>query len=106
MGLIVNSVFDVKRFESENRVSRLTLSEIPKMLEAASIPAIVQGGMFRPEQPTELPEGTRVHLVVQLVPAKELTFAEKFARFEELRARSPIHAGGEKFRREDLYDRR
>ena len=76
------------------------------MLDAASIPAIVQGGMFRPEQPTALPEGTRVNLVVQPLPAKELSFAERFARFEELRARSPIRAGGEKFRREDLYDRR
>lgn len=76
------------------------------MLDASSIPAIVQGGMFRPEQPIELPEGTRVNLVVQELPAKGLTFPEKFARFEELRASSPIRAGGEKIRRDELCDRR
>ena len=76
------------------------------MLDAASVPAVVEGGMFRPEHPTELPEGTLVNLVVQPLPTKELTFTEKFARFEELRARLPIRVGGEKFRREDLYDRR
>ena len=75
------------------------------MLDSTSISAVVEGGMFRPEQPTELPEGTRVSLVVQPLPSKELTFAEKFARFEELRIRLPIRAGGGKFRRDNLYDR-
>ena len=76
------------------------------MLDASSISAVVQGGMFRPDQPTEFPEGTRVTLVVQRSPSQESTFAERFARFEQLRASSPINLGGEKFRREELYDRR
>ena len=75
------------------------------MLDASTISAVVQGGMFRPDQPTEFPEGTRVSLVVQRSLPQELTFAERFARFEQLRANSPINLDGEKFRREELYDR-
>ena len=75
------------------------------MFESSLISAVVEGGKFRPDEPTELPEGTRVTLVVQPSPPQEMTFAEKFARFEELRRRSPINLGGEKFRRDELYDR-
>ena len=76
------------------------------MLETSTVDAVVEGGVFRPDQPIELPEGTRVTLVVQPSPPAEQSFAEKFACFEDLRARSPIHLAGEKFRRDELYDRR
>ncbi len=69
------------------------------------IQATYEHGVLRPDDPLTLPEGARVHLVIQPFPAPKRAWEDRFAEFERFLTEHPISSGGLKFTRDELYDR-
>lgn len=80
------------------------------------ITATFTGGQFRPDESLPLAEDTRVNLTIEVVD-DESDLDEEFhgdraksiAAWESIKARlkkRPIHGGGKKYTRDELYERR
>jgi hypothetical protein len=70
------------------------------------ITATVHNGMLKPDELLSLPEQTRVKLTIE--PIEEWSPAKARAAWEALQARlkeRPLHLGGKRFTRDELYDR-
>ncbi len=69
--------------------------------------ATVVSGVFKPDQPLPLPEQTRVKLTVEPIenwsPEKALAAWENF---KTLLKEHPLHLGGKRYSRDELYERR
>jgi predicted DNA-binding antitoxin AbrB/MazE fold protein len=73
-----------------------------------TVTAVFEHGVFRPESPCDLPEGSRVVLAIQDEPKKPLSEEERRAirrRVVARMRRSPLPADAPQFRRDDIYDR-
>lgn len=71
------------------------------------IDATVINGVFHPDEPVQLPDRSRVRLTVQPIEAWSAETAR--AEWESLKAslaKHPVHLGGKRFTRDELYDRR
>jgi predicted DNA-binding antitoxin AbrB/MazE fold protein len=69
--------------------------------------ATVVGGVFKPDQPLPLPEQTRVKLTVE--PVEEWSREKALAAWEALKTllqEQPLHLGGKRYTRDELYERR
>ncbi len=74
---------------------------------AGQLSAVFENGVFRPESPCDLPEGTRVTLAIRDEKA-ELSVEERRAirrQVVERMARNPLPEDAPHFRRDDFYDR-
>jgi hypothetical protein len=71
------------------------------------ISATWTGGVLKPDSALPLPDQTRVRLTVQLI--EEWSPENARAAWKALQARlkeRPLHLGGKRIRRDELYDRR
>jgi len=71
------------------------------------ITATVVGGVFKPDQPVPLPEQTRVKLTVE--PVEDWSREKALAAWEALKTllrEQPLHLGGKRYTRDELYERR
>lgn len=70
-----------------------------------AIQATYEHGVLRPDDPLTLPEGSRVHLVIQPMADPKQAWEDRFAEFQKFLKEHPISSGGRKFTRDELYDR-
>ncbi len=71
------------------------------------ITATYQNGVFKPDQPLSLSEGTRVQLVLTSDgDASEQTDDEAWEELERLWAKLQIDSGGRLLTRDELHERR
>ena len=71
------------------------------------VEATLTNGVLKPDRPLPLPDQTRVRLTVE--PVEEWSPEKARAAWEALQARlreRPLHLGGKRFTRDELYDRR
>lgn len=71
------------------------------------VDATLTNGLLKPDQPLPLPDRARVRLTVE--PIEEWSPEKARAAWEALQARlkeRPLHLGGKRFTRDELYDRR
>jgi hypothetical protein len=71
------------------------------------VTATVVGGMLKPDENLQLAEQTRVKLTVE--PIEEWSREKALAAWESLKAwlkENPLHLGGKRCTRDELYDRR
>jgi len=71
------------------------------------VEATLTNGVLKPDRPLPLPDQTRVRLTVE--PIEEWSPEKARAAWEALQARlkeRPLHLGGKRFTRDELYDRR
>jgi predicted DNA-binding antitoxin AbrB/MazE fold protein len=71
------------------------------------VSAIWTGGVLKPDSALPLADQTRVRLTVE--PIEEWSPEKARAAWEALQARlkeRPLHLGGKRFTRDELYDRR
>jgi predicted DNA-binding antitoxin AbrB/MazE fold protein len=69
--------------------------------------ATVVNGMLKPDHPLSLAEQSRVRLTIE--PIEEWSQEKALATWERIRARlkeHPLHFGGVRYSREELYERR
>lgn len=73
--------------------------------------ATFEDGVFKPETPVDCPDHSRVRLKIEQVDRQarwDATREERDAalkRFIEGAIKHPIHSGGERFTRDELYER-
>ena len=73
-----------------------------------TVTAVYEHGVFRPDSPCDLPEGSRVVLAIQDAPQKPLSEEEKKRMIEEMierMKRNPLPPDAPRFKRDDFYDR-
>ena len=74
------------------------------------VDATLINGMLKPDQPLPLPDHTRVRLTIESIePIAEWSPEKAKAAWEAIMARlkeHPLHFGGKRFKRDELYDRR
>ena len=66
--------------------------------------ATIVGGMLKPDEVLEIPEQTRVKLTIETIGAE----SDAVAAWKRIQARlekSPVHGGGKRFIRDELYER-
>jgi hypothetical protein len=71
------------------------------------IDATVIGGVLHPDQPIPLPDRSRVRLTIE--PIEALAPEKARSVWELLKAslaKQPLHLGGKRFSRDELYERR
>lgn len=71
-----------------------------------TIPAVFDHGVFRPETPVALPEGTRVTLQVDVEDQEQRKRREALAEFVQFCRESKVNSGGLKLTRDELHERR
>lgn len=71
-----------------------------------TIPAVFDQGVFRPETPVALAEGTRVTLTVDVEDEELRKRQAAFAEFVRYCQESKIDSGGLKLTRDQLHERR
>lgn len=65
------------------------------------------GGIRHPDEPVQLPDRSRVRLTIE--PSETWSAEKARAEWESLKARlvkQPLHLGGKRLTRDELYDRR
>jgi hypothetical protein len=69
------------------------------------ITATIVGGVLRPDEALALPEHTRVRVTIETIddPAES---AVAWQALKERLRRRPVHAGGQRFSRDELHERR
>jgi hypothetical protein len=77
------------------------------IIMVSQLTATVVGGVFRPDQPVPLPEQTRVRLTVEPIDAWSPEKGQAaWTAFKALAKDQPLHLGGKRCTREELYERR
>ena len=71
-----------------------------------TIPAIFDQGVFRPEAPVSLAEGTHVTLTVDIADEEQQKRRAALAEFVRHCQESKIDSGGLKLTRDELHERR
>jgi predicted DNA-binding antitoxin AbrB/MazE fold protein len=69
------------------------------------INATFENGVFKPEQPLDLPRGTRAQVIIEQVRSPEER-EKAWAELERLWKEHPINSGGERLTRDQLHERR
>ncbi len=67
--------------------------------------AVWADGVLRPDVPLPLVEGTRVRVVVESNVEETEPWDERFQRFFKTMNDHPLHLGGVRFSRDELYER-
>ena len=71
------------------------------------ITATIVDGVFKPDLPVPLPEQTRVKLTIEAIDAwTPETGRAAWEAFKVFVKENPVHLGGKRCTREELYDRR
>ena len=79
---------------------------------AARLTATVIDGTLKLDQPVDLPNNTRVRVAIEPLPEPlpdSVSDAERRAAWERLKQRikeRPLHLGGQRFSRDELYEDR
>ncbi|HUE71485.1 MAG TPA: antitoxin family protein [Pirellulaceae bacterium] len=71
-----------------------------------SISAIFDHGVFRPEAPVELPEGTRVTLTIDVASEERRKRQEAVEELLRVSAEIGFDSGGQRLTRDELHERR
>ncbi len=68
--------------------------------------ATVENGQLKLDRPLDLPERSRVSLVVVPLPESEDARLAAWASLKQRLRQRPIHSGGRRFTRDELHERR
>ena len=71
-----------------------------------TIPAVFDQGVFRPEGPVSLPEGTRVTLTVDIDDQERRKRLEAVEELLRISKEIGFNSGGERMTRDELHERR
>lgn len=69
------------------------------------IHATVLDGVLKPDVPLPLPNGSRVRVHVEPIAPAPVEAKSPYQEFVEYSKQHPVFSDGERFNREDLYDR-
>jgi len=69
------------------------------------VQATLVNGVFLPDQEIDLPESSRVQLTIQTLDEQRAQALEAWKSILASLAESPLHLGGKRYTREELYDR-
>jgi predicted DNA-binding antitoxin AbrB/MazE fold protein len=71
-----------------------------------SVDAVYDNGVFRPEMPVQLPQGTRVTLTFDIQDSQRRLRQEAYQRFLKACQESNVDSGGLILSRDELHERR
>jgi len=67
--------------------------------------ATVVNGTLKLDQPIDLPDDSRVTVLIEPVPGSTRDSMSSWKAIQERSKQSPLHTGGHRFSREELYER-
>lgn len=67
--------------------------------------ATVIDGVLKPDEPLPLPDGSRVRVTIEGMSPPDAKRDQRFNAFLKYCVEHPVYSNGQKFNREELYDR-